>query len=148
MTEAEYEKEKQRILRCLEKWQHNLWLSYWHIQSEFYREGLGDDERNFITLASTSSMYQYMRASIKWNVFDIKDISDERLNEVVAHELAHVLIGEMRDYKRDRNHEERVCTHLEKIFTFLLNTDYVREGESEEIMRKWDHFLMKHIREE
>lgn len=61
----------------------------------------------------------------------LKDLSPQRLEEIVIHELVHILINEMRDYHKDPDHEERVVTGIQKAFSWVVGAVERKEGKYE-----------------
>lgn len=92
----------------------------WDIGLAFY-----DDE--FITQrghasgkaeASVETSWQYQHASVWWNTERSARLDADEVEECVAHEMAHIVLNELRTYipdgyrfgNHDLDHEERVCT--------------------------------------
>lgn len=62
---------------------------------------------------STRASWEYKTAGITVNLLAVRDLDDSLLENCWVHELAHVLVNEMRAEPRTAEstaHEERVCT--------------------------------------
>jgi len=116
---------KDKLRQYIDKWLKPLGLLWWKItivylddpkelaQKEFYR----DDET---VLARTYSDWRYGTATIYFNMPAFDGMDDAEVENTVVHELAHILVNEMRE--GEMHHEERVVTGLTKAFL------WTREG--------------------
>lgn len=83
-------------------WQKRLRLEHIDIEHVFldsYFVGPSDD---FVVSATTEGRWNYMQAKIKWYLPSIGRHSDHRLEEILVHELVHVLLmpeQNLLDYK-------------------------------------------------
>ena len=117
MTDAEYEVARDRIEALRTKWSKTLGLHRWAVDYEYCREGLptkSDDAKdNYVSTATATVRWQYHDATIRFNVPELAECSDTKIERIVIHEMMHVLVNEMRDTSDDwLKHEERVCTML------------------------------------
>ena len=122
MKDVDYRKQRQRIRKCFEKWRIWLGLEHWQISLHYSDEGLtaGADADGWKTTARCSVQWQYMKARIDWDVPAIADIEkDSDLDEIVVHELCHILVNEMRE--EGIKHEERVVTSIENAIMWSTN---------------------------
>lgn len=126
MNDEEFEKQCDRIRSLSEKWCDVLGLGQWTLHLHFEREAApfgGTDGKATIRtpLALTDTDWEYMQASIAWNIPMLPHTSDDQLEMIFVHEMCHVLVNEMRadgdgstSHKDDLPHEERVCTLVAK----------------------------------
>lgn len=127
MTDQEYETTVSRIKASVEKWVKPLGLLWWReVTMEYYRDSAGlskaiGREAESELIADTHVDWQYCQAVVRWNVAKVVNETDEDLDYFVRHELAHILVREMREWGDTNSdnkiaHEERVCTMLAQAF--------------------------------
>lgn len=116
---------KDKLNQYIDKWLKSLGLLWWKItivylddakelvQQEFYR---GDET----VLARTYADWRYGTGTIYFNITALDGMEDTEIENTVVHELAHILVNEMRE--GELHHEERVVTGLTKAFL------WTREG--------------------
>ena len=127
MTDKEFARHKKRIEDLLDIWCFRLGLRWWHIVVEYARDSseyttTGSEVQG--SIAHTHVMWEYLSATVSFDVSRIVEQSDEDLEYIVLHELSHILVAEMRDCMRcdcgvdkfDVKHEERVVTMIGKAF--------------------------------
>ncbi|MGA9769182.1 MAG: hypothetical protein WBV94_09085 [Blastocatellia bacterium] len=121
MTDAEYDKLKDKIRALAEKWVKPLGLNQWKIDLTYKREGLATTEdnarENWGVAARTPVLWQYLSASIEFNMPYLAEFSDEDLEYIFVHELMHIFLNEMRE--EGIKHEERTATTLAWAFIWL-----------------------------
>jgi hypothetical protein len=91
--------EEARILEATARWEHELemgWLSIGHIFVDQVRGEESDDIES--TAAVTYASWEYRHATITWYLPAVGTMTDEALNDVVVHELVHVLLAPLRDH--------------------------------------------------
>ena len=125
-------KTKERIRKILGPWLDELGLKWWTVHIIY--DALKRDGSP--KCAGTADVdWQYMEASITFHLPKLLDEKDDELEQVVLHELMHILVHEMREWARDagpdgydrcRAHEERVVTTLTKAFIWVR--DAARDG--------------------
>lgn len=79
--------DKERIERLTTDWQSAMdlgWLSIKHLYSENFNE-------EHLVVAETEADWEYRQAKITWFLPRVAGIDDHALEEVVVHELCHVL---------------------------------------------------------
>jgi len=119
-SERRLVREKKRCTRFVKMWRERLGLSHWRIDHT-YHDGpfLVDGALDSEATASCLARWQYQSASLNFNVRETEQLDDERLEEVVIHELGHILVNEMRPLNlpagwvrdaSDAAHEEHVVT--------------------------------------
>jgi hypothetical protein len=121
MTDAEYE-------ALAEKWIDAIGLGWWEIdlvyaRDDYEAEPRGDASRS---LATCSADWRYGHACITWNMPEVKDTPDAKLETAFVHELMHIFLSEARWIDKDTpkehdslDHEERVASTLAKGFLWL-----------------------------
>lgn len=133
MTDKEYTLQKSRIQGLVEKWMAPLGLKWWNINIRYFREPLpissGDAAAGWQCNAKAEAKWEYLSATVSFNLPAIEGADDEELERIVVHEFCHVLVHEMREWapeevSRDRSdvgikHEERVVTALTSAFLWV-----------------------------
>ena len=100
----------------------------WIANHVWYRDGTTGSEPDSVvpirdSAARAEVHWEYVHVNFHWNLELISDETDEGLDRMVRHEIAHALINEMRmwgpsthrdEQARDEalKHEERVATEL------------------------------------
>lgn len=99
-----------KVEKLFKKWRPLLGLSAWDIRRLYfdgpYLQPDGDVSTGSYACCSVS--WPYMQATMHFGVDAMGDLDDRDLEVVVVHELAHILVNEMREDGID--HEERVTT--------------------------------------
>lgn len=129
VTDAEFEHEKEIVRRWLQYWQGRMGLSDWQLYVRYYRTTAnylaeGPHDCHSTDAACTVADWKYLKATIHFNIEAMlgSDYTADDFAELVAHELAHCLLDEMRELipaEHDRHqldHEERVVTILARSF--------------------------------
>lgn len=129
MKDAEFEVQKARIQSLADKWLGPLGLLWWTVHIEYCRDyalkvnGSYSEE----TTAKAHVMWEYVTATLAFNMRKVADLDDDELENVFVHECCHILIHEMREWCPTQNlpseasqaammHEERVVCMLTKAF--------------------------------
>lgn len=99
MNDAEFEKQKARVQRYIDKWMP-AGFGWWRIDFMWERSSASGFE-GCTENANIIEHWQYRAATITFNLGATKDLTDERLEETVIHELSHLLLGSIRDYSTD-----------------------------------------------
>ena len=123
MTDKEFRDLQGAIKVHVERWVARFGLGTWklHVRcerdsDEFSPPRHDGGVRNY-TSARTSTNWQYMEATLSFNMPQLFDQNQEEVEEIVIHELTHVLVAELRETSDDwLNHEERVVTMLTRAF--------------------------------
>ena len=102
-----------------DKWAKKTWLSIWRINIYYlsqkeYQKQTGNDEHH--SLATCSSHWEYLEASIFVNRKIINNQPKKRIEYLVLHELMHIFLAETRLSHKDVRHEERIATLLARSF--------------------------------
>ncbi len=125
MTDAEFRKQKARILKAFNRWRNPTGMDEFVITHHWHREGLpdGKEDAKNVSLASANAKWEYLYVDFHWNLREFLNLSDNALDRAVRHEIAHALVAEMREYACESDegckvaHEERVVSKL----AFVLN---------------------------
>lgn len=102
MTDKEYKAEKARINKYWDKWFRAIGLSWWTVDKIFERE-LNKDSPS--QAATSSSNWQYRTACITFVVPVCAEQDDEKLENVVVHEMTHILAAPIQDFRDDQARE-------------------------------------------
>lgn len=132
-------RQRRRIHRFLDKWVVTLGLGPWTLDQvyssgELPKELAGGPDS--VVHASCNVSWEYQRARISWNCNSISDLDDDQLERVVIHELCHVLVAQMCDYRSECGrfievkHEEATVTRLTNAIKWI-EADARRRGERE-----------------
>lgn len=110
---------KQKIQTYVTKWLKPLGLLWWDVNVVYLDKPKELNDKEFFSdsgmiLGKTHVNWQYGLATVYFNVPAFDEMKDEDIEEVVVHELVHILVNEMRE--PDMHHEERVVTGLTKAF--------------------------------
>lgn len=120
MTDAAYERLKERIQHYSEKWAHTIGLGWWRITREFVRSAdMLADSSDAEALAVCRADWRYLHATIGFNMWAMHDLPEERIEHVVVHELMHVFLDEAARGKGSHDHMERVAETLALGFLYL-----------------------------
>ena len=120
MNDREFAKQKRRIKALIEKWVRPIGLGQWTIKFEYSRDRLGDSHvAEYDLLAKTTCSWEYKHGMVEFSMPGVAQVDDEELERAFVHELMHIFLNEMRDWKDDNNHEERVATELASAFLWM-----------------------------
>lgn len=109
-------KSERRLRPILKKWTTLLGLADWDIAIEL-TPPLGDIDSGGIEVAADClAHWEYTRAVIRFDEAYTAACPIDHLEGHVVHELMHVMLNEMRDYKKNKQHEERTATVLTRAF--------------------------------
>lgn len=97
------------------RWWHRLEFIYDEDRSEFQSGNADDVETTMLTIVDWTRLW----AEVHINLELIALLSSDEIEHVFLHEMAHILLAEMREGKA--HHEERVCTHLAQVFHWLYH---------------------------
>jgi len=113
LNDAEFDIQKARISKYLDKWLDRL-PGTWTVSIRYYRglipnvDGFGVNDG---AVMQVSVGWKYLRATIHVNLEEVADHSDDLLNLMSAHEVAHILVSELRGDPSDwLDHEEHACS--------------------------------------
>ena len=128
MTDKQFREIKAGIQVHFDRWAARFGLSTWNLKALYERDGdvftpaWQEGMVRKETLANTVTNWPYMQATITFNCKALSDLSHADVEEAVIHELAHVLVAELRDVSDDfLKHEERAVTMLARAFLTTRN---------------------------
>lgn len=116
LNDKEWEKQKKRIAKVFNKWIKQIGGGWWEITTAYDQAVEGDSE----FAAYVKVEWQYRLATITFNLNIIEQISDEKLDYVMLHEFAHILVNEMREMKDHERFEDAVA-HEERVVHDVAN---------------------------
>lgn len=131
MNDAEYEKERSRVLGCFEKWRKPIGLDFWTIHYTWDRSSSPDSVANadgyrLRVAMRTYADWRYLEATIIVFLPDTETLDDEELEYTCVHEFMHLFLAELDIPNEDKSHEERVATMLAKAFQWVGANEWVR----------------------
>lgn len=114
MKDAEYERLKRRIDKYMTKWQGPMGLRWFKITT-FYERA---ERQKHPTTGATTTMdrWQYHDFDIVWYLPQLTDLSDENLEEIVVHELCHVLLAPI-SFVAEGEHSDDAANIMEMVTT-------------------------------
>ncbi len=143
LTDAEFLKEKRRMDKLRSKWMPILGLTEaacWDITLIYHRASPISEERGgehiqvnsaagygWSCFGKASVLWQYKRATLRFDLRDMQGHSDDFAENVFVHECCHVLVAEMREWCLNESmdsdlsagclkHEEHVVTNMASAF--------------------------------
>jgi len=134
MTDQDFDLTVKRIRSIVKKWNTPCGLRMWRrVDFVYHRDTaslaqdsrceLNEGERDVAGRASVD--WEYREATIHLNVEKLSHNSDEEIDYVVRHEICHILVNEMREWRRHGEHysavkhEERVVSDLAMILGWV-----------------------------
>lgn len=145
MNDADFERERERVARAVERWGDFYLPSGWQVTHRFFDGPLPHPRKpgRFLgpdVAADCTALWSYRQATIRWNLETLQDEPDDRHDAIVQHELCHVLLagitGVGRRLLRDR--EEEITTLVQRTIEYaayreppprpaqpLTTTDYI-----------------------
>jgi Zn-dependent protease with chaperone function len=108
------EMHKARVLMIAERVQADMHMEFWDIEHQFhdgvYEDHLQEDEYS-TTMACTVTRWPYRLARIQWFLGTVARCDDDNVEDVMEHELAHVLLGPMHAaMKTGKEDQEEMAT--------------------------------------
>lgn len=88
MSDKEYRLQLKRVKAAVDKWYRPIGLGWHQIDFEYFRTVCEEDSA---IAASTECRWQYRTGWIKFYLPVIAELNDDKLENVVVHEFAHVL---------------------------------------------------------
>jgi len=120
MNDKEFNKLKSKIHKIIDKWSPMLGLKWWTVKIYYERVNCTDisrhDDGYSRAGAQTHVQYPYKTAQIYFYLPDLKSLGKQELENLVIHELIHILVNEMRFFNEGIDHEERVVSDLTSAF--------------------------------
>lgn len=87
MTDKEFEKQKKRVKKIVDKWFTTLGLGWYEVDFEWSREFDGE------TAGRCVSSWQYRSATITFFLPKLAQHDDETVERTVVHEMTHILLS-------------------------------------------------------
>ncbi len=112
-----FDREAKRITKIFKKWRPILGLNEWDIKLHFI-ETIDEEDADLEAWATVS--FEYIRADLHFCLLKTVLNNDEDLENLVVHEMCHVLLKEMQAWATctcdvfDMRREERVATMFER----------------------------------
>jgi hypothetical protein len=137
LTDKEFALVRRRINVLTERWGAEIGMNWWKLQIAYERDGaaMGRDE-NWVCTMTAAAKWQYRDAKITVNCEMAHEADDETLEEWFVHELAHVLVNEMRAITSEEkvrdgwiDHEEHVCVGIQRALVWARRAGF-KEGRS------------------
>ena len=119
MKKKLFEVQRARAAAIFDWWEPVLGLRFWRVERFYHREPsdiFESGEANSGTAAVIWAKWQYIEARIDINTPLLPEFDDDRLEDVIVHELCHALVNELKEPDPDGKHEERVVSHLSAAF--------------------------------
>lgn len=107
---------KKLIRKYFIYWVHWTGLGYWSIKANF-KKGITPSSHGDDLGGCCWVDWRYFKAEIDFYPQALRSCSQQEIENVVIHELMHILINEMRETGID--HEERVVTGLQKALSWV-----------------------------
>lgn len=125
--------QKDILKECFATWITRLGLAWWSIEVHYYDDP-GEIVRLFrqidsggVVPAFVDANWMYAEAKISINLPAFDDMTPEKIERIVVHELMHILVNEMRE--GELHHEERVVTQLTKaIFWAVAAVEHAEDS--------------------
>lgn len=125
MTDPEYNKLKHKINDIAQHWISNAGFSWWKVDLIWDRNYDEDDRE---TAAVADAKWIYRIASITFYMPVMQHLSDEEMERVIVHELAHLLVDPITPHDGDENVAKFVEVATENVARALLFTAiYVKD---------------------
>jgi hypothetical protein len=120
MTDCEFRAAKSKIKKYINKWLVLLGLDRWTIDVQYLDQSSSTFKSDFEVLAGeTHVTWFYNRALIKFYLPEFLEMEDDDVEQLVIHELTHILVNEARECGTGEfniKFEEHVVTNLTKAF--------------------------------
>lgn len=99
MTDDEFEAQKERVLAALIPWLKRLGLGWYRIEHKWERDqGSRIPGSAFATGAVVETQWEYRQAQINWYLPTLALMDDEALDNLIVHELVHILCDPMQTF--------------------------------------------------
>lgn len=102
MNDKKYREQRARVEKLWDKWFTSIGMGWWQVDRTFERE---HKEDSYDTIAETFCNWQYRTANITFYLPVCADVDDDKLEEAIVHEFAHVLLAPLQDFRDDQARE-------------------------------------------
>lgn len=145
MTDADFNTIHKRVKAAVERWLTCCGLRWWQritfhycrtVETFSKTSGADLDNGERETGGRTRVSWRYKQADVYFNMPIMEGLDEEEIDYVVRHEIAHILVNEMREWAHagvsdvSIDHEERVVTELAQVLA------WVRAAGRDEVHRK------------
>lgn len=116
---------KARIRRTVDKWRTILGLMLWDFDFEYHETPISGHEK---AAATCEPQWQYRIATLRFYMYDMHGLTDERFERVIIHELMHCLADGAEEhivtdlttaiwfaYKAGKRGQSRIHTNMAKV---------------------------------
>ncbi len=107
---------KRELQGYMKKWVPATGLGWWSIEAVWEYDTIGGPES---AVASTYMKWEYMEASVVFNLPKMLNLEPKQREEVVVHELCHLFFAEIPNSNADRERWERGVTLLQHAFMWV-----------------------------
>jgi hypothetical protein len=137
MDDTEYAVQVERVKTLFNKWIGPLGLATWDISLLVERTRCSreksekDSGYEFVINADCAASWEYEKATITCYLPRIADLSDERLERTMIHEMLHCLLDELDCQNKDAAERRRHVEHVVSVFARLFHyqSEYVHQPE-------------------
>lgn len=127
MTDREFAAQQARLKRLLLRWKYYLGLGMWTVDFKYFRDDYRDGHGD--SAATCVAHWQYLTATVDWNMPQVKLMSDDELEKVVIHELLHATVAEMQDDEKvDHARTEHVVSVLSVVIRWVRDNAHLVGG--------------------
>lgn len=121
MTDRGAKRQQKRIRCYIDRWKPALFLDAWTLHLEYDRRPAKRDKGGWRTICRTFVQWPYLSALLTWNLSAVAETPDDVLEELVVHELCHVLIAQAIPHnaiqvEAERQNEERVVQQMAQAY--------------------------------
>lgn len=117
---------RERIRNIVTRWITPMGLNWWDVEVKFvYQAPLADS--SFLTIARADVEWEYKLASITFYVPEMVDMEDKELEEIVVHEMVHILVAPIQQDDGNQQMTEFGITLLTDALLWVR--DYAARGE-------------------
>ena len=109
MTDDEFDVMSEKVEGLITLWKPFFGIENWSLTIEFFRGPIPGNED---AVGCCHSLWEYMDATLQFNLAELAENGDEQLEGVVIHEMLHIIVDEL---KTKKGSPERVVTHLSRI---------------------------------
>lgn len=113
MTDDEFDVMSEKVEGLITLWKPFFGIENWRVNIHFYRGAIPGNED---AAGCCHSLWEYLDATLEFNLAELAENDDEQLESVVVHELLHIIVDEL---KTKKGSPERVVSHLSRILMRL-----------------------------
>lgn len=113
MTDKQYDQQKKRIEKYVNKWLQLFHLHNWKGRCVWERDSKKNNDGETEVLAHCFSDWKYLIYELTFFLSSFVHKSEKDVERIVVHEMLHIVINEMRENRHEN--EERVVSTLTNI---------------------------------